>query len=364
MSNANTKSSVEELTPATGEINIEELLNDIERFITQHAILPPGASDAVALWCLSAYNINCFRIFPKLTIHSAVKRCGKSTLLDLIEAFCPKAFITSNMTAATIFRLIDKSQPTLIIDEADTFVAGDNKDIVGIINGGHARNRAYVTRCVGETYEPKKFSTWSPMVLASIGELQPTIMDRSVVISIQRKAMHEKVKRIPVDLSDSAEPLRKELLKWSLDNSSTIKDSPIEPPDLGNSRAVDNWLPLFTIARLVSDDWYKRCENAYDLLNRNNSVPETSTILLEDIRDVFQKSNIEKISSSDLVSKLIDMLDHPWCEFKNGSPMSQNGLAGMLKPYGIKPKGIRLDGITPRGYELQQFTDAFDRYLT
>src|SRR5262249_9856940 len=45
--------------------------------------------------------------------------------------------------------------------------------------------------------------------------------------------------------------------------------------------------------------------------------------------------------------------------------ISQRQVAGLLKPYGIKPKVIRLDdGSTPRGYLLEWFTDVFDRFCT
>lgn len=359
----NDKNIVEDLEPSSGNVDIEVLLNKIEFYISQRAILPKGASTAITLWCLATYSINTFRIFPKITIFSPEKRCGKSTVLDLIEAYCFKSLITSNITMAAIYRLIDDHQPTLIIDEADTFVAGKNKEMVGIINSGHAKNRAFVTRCTGDNHEPKRFSTWTPMVLASIGVLQSTIMDRSIIVEIKRKSKTEKVKRIHPDLQDKSISKRQDLLKWSLDNMEELKLNQIEPPSLGNDRSVDNWIPLFTIANKVSTSWLKKCELAYKSLNNFEEEPLESTLLLSDIQKILKDHGENKIPSVDLVSKLVELKDHPWCEWK-GKPLSQNGLACMLKPYGIKPKGIRYNNFTPRGYELAQFTDAFDRYLT
>lgn len=349
--------------PPANTINIENVLNAIEVYISKHAILPEGASTAIALWCLAAYSIDQFRVFPKLTIYSPEKRCGKSTVLDLIEAFAPNAVITSNTTAAAIYRLIDQIQPTLIIDEADTFIAGTNSEMTGIINSGHAKNRAYIMRCVGDNHQPKMFSTWTPMVLAAIGELQPTIMDRSVVIPLSRKKPSETVDRIPADLVNAAASGRDKLLKWSTDNLSTISANQIEPPALGNDRVIDNWLPLFTVANQVSPAWLAKCEIAYRRLNSFDEELQESTMLLSDIQAIFDAHDSNKISSADLVSKLIQDKDRPWCEIKYGRPMTQNGLATVLKIYGIKPKVIRINGSTPRGYELSQFTDSFARYL-
>lgn len=363
MTDENKKSLVEELTPATGIIDADKLLNNIETYISEHAILPEGASVALTLWCLASFNINSFRIFPKLTITSPEKRCGKSTVLDLIEAFCHKSLMTSNISPAAIYRLIDVEQPTLIIDEADTFIAGGNSDMVGIINSGHAMRRAVVYRCVGDGSVPTPFSTWTPMVLASIRQLQSTIMDRSIVIVLRRKTKKESCKIIDVDLFGQAKCERAQLLKWSIGNANAIKQNPIKPPDLGNDRAVDNWLPMFTIAKLVSDNWFEKCKAAYVILNQHENEPEQSTLLLADIKEIFNNHNENKIPSADLVNKLTEDKDKPWCECKNGRAISQSHLAQMLKGYGIKSKGIRVGGKTPRGYELQQFADTFDRYL-
>lgn len=362
--NKETKTSiVEALTPATGVIDADDLLNKIEQYISSHAILPPGASDAIALWCLASYSINSFRIYPKLFITSPEKRCGKSTVLDLIEAVSHKALVASNVSQAVIYRVIDQEQPTLIIDEADTFLAGGNTEMTGIINSGHSKSKAKVMRCVGDGHEVKTFSTWAPMVLAAIGLLPSTIIDRSIVISLKRRAKNQTSKRIDVDLFVQAKSARAQLLKWSIDHKDAIEKNPIEPPGCGNDRAVDNWVPLFTVASQVSDNWLKRCESAYAILNQHANEPELSTQLLADIQEIFSKNGINKISSADLVSKLVEDKDRPWCECKNGRAITPSHLAQMLKAYGITPKGIRVGNKTPKGYELDQFTDSFDRYL-
>ncbi len=57
------------------------------------------------------------------------------------------------------------------------------------------------------------------------------------------------------------------------------------------------------------------------------------------------------------------MEDRPWAEWRRGKPLTKNQLAGLLKPFGVGSKGIRLaDETTPRGY-LHDLTDAFSRYL-
>lgn len=363
MAQNNSQSIVEDLIPSAGTVDLSAQLDGIEGFISARAILPDGASTAIALWCVATYGIGLFKIFPRLTIISPEKRCGKSTALDLVEAFSYKSLFTSNISAAGIFRLIDEHQPTLIIDEADTFATGGNKEMTGIINSGHAKNRAHVSRCVGDSHKVQLFSTWTPMALAAIGKLPSTIMDRSVVIPLRRKTTSETVLRIEPDLHSDAENVRRDLLKWMIDNQQAIKSNVIEPPSLGNDRAVDNWLPLFTIANQASPEWLVKCEAAYRVLNNYEEEPLLSTQLLSDIQGILAAHSSNKISSADLVTKLTEFKDKPWCEIRHGGAISQNVLASMLKIYNIKPSVIRCNSNTLRGYELDQFKDAFDRYL-
>jgi putative DNA primase/helicase len=59
-----------------------------------------------------------------------------------------------------LFRYIEEVRPTLLIDEADSFVK-DNEEMRGILNSGHTKAAAYVIRNVevnGE-HKPQRCST-------------------------------------------------------------------------------------------------------------------------------------------------------------------------------------------------------------
>ena len=46
-----------------------------------------------------------------------------------------------------------------------------------------------------------------------------------------------------------------------------------------------------------------------------------------------------------------------------GQPISQRQVAGLLKGYGIRSRSVRDGDDTAKGYRLDQFTEAFARYL-
>ena len=90
-------------------------------------------------------------------VTSPTKQCGKTTLLELLSGISARGLPSSNVTAAAIFRTVDKYKPTLILDEADTWMTLSD-ELRGILNSGHKRSGAWITRNVGDNHEPKLFS--------------------------------------------------------------------------------------------------------------------------------------------------------------------------------------------------------------
>jgi hypothetical protein len=330
--------------------------------IKKHCVLKEEEVVAIVLWIISSYLMDNFRIFPKLTLVSPVRRCGKTTTLEVIVALCLNGLMTSNLSQATIYRLASNTRLTLLIDEADRFVKQGDPNLIGLINSGHTKSGASVIRCEGDTFKPVTFSTWMPMVLASIQDLEDTIMDRSIVINLRRKSPTEVSVRLPEDCFDQCLPLRQRLLRWTTDNMIVTKANPLVPTCIGNSRAQDNWVPLFTIASQIDERWLAKCESAYRALTSLDEL-ELPTELLKDIRDIFQVHSGVRMTSRDLVLALNSDSENPWLQLRNGKGIDACFMAKTLKPYGIKPTTSRHGTSTLRGYEKAQFEDAFARYL-
>jgi len=54
--------------------------------------------------------------------------------------------VSSNVSSSALFRVIEEMRPTLFIDEADTFLGG-NEELRGILNSGYNKKTPYVS-CV------------------------------------------------------------------------------------------------------------------------------------------------------------------------------------------------------------------------
>lgn len=96
-------------------------------------------TSAAALWCAWAHAIDRFSVAPILAIQSPAKRCGKTTLLRIAASLVPRPLVASNVTPAALFRIVEEHRPTLLVDEADTFVAGSD-ELRGLLNSGHTRD--------------------------------------------------------------------------------------------------------------------------------------------------------------------------------------------------------------------------------
>jgi len=351
--------------PSKEPVEGAELLAELSELFSRFLVLVDGAAIALALWILHAYTLRATYVSPILAVISPEKRCGKTTLLSLLRALTPKPLPASNITPAALFRTVDEHTPTLLIDEADSFLAS-NDELRGILNSGHMRSTAVVIRTVGDSHESKLFTTWCAKAIALIGRLPGTLEDRSIVIPMRRRAPGETVERLRQERIDGEVAcLRSRAARWAQDSADQLRTAEPAVPSELHDRAQDNWRPLLAIAEAVGGDWPEQARRAALLLN--GQVDETDhsagVRLLADLRDLFLERHADRLPSEDIVEALGEMADRPWPEWNRGKPISQTRLAKMLRPFSIRPRTIRVGSETAKGYLHTDFEDAFRRYL-
>jgi len=121
---------------------------------------------------------------------------------------------------------------------------------------------------------------------------------------------------------------------------------------------------MATLAEIIGGDWKQQAIHAMETISGNDEDDENiGTMLLSDIRMIFENKNIDRIFSEDLVKALIELEDRPWCEWRRGNPLSKNSLARLLRPYKIKSRSIRIGVDNFKGHSLDNFKDVFSSYL-
>lgn len=341
-----------------------DLLEDLRDALLRYVIFPtPNAANAVTLWIAATHAQAAWEIATRLVITAPEKRCGKSRLLDIIEATAYKTLITVNISPAALVRSIGDEPPTLLLDESDTVfgkkAADNNEDLRGILNAGHQRNRPYIRWDVG-TRTRETCPTFAMAALAGIGDLPDTIMDRAVVIRMRRRGAGETV--APFRTRRDAPPLhdlRERLTKWVAAHIEELTDA---APDMPlEDRAADTWEPLFAIAERAGGPWPRRAEAAaLKLVAAENAADVESSLgtrLLADIKEIFDHMTVGFLASQDLVNHLRQLEDAPWRD----SDLTTRGLSERLRPYAVRPGHNAAR--TARGYRLETFADVFSRYL-
>lgn len=338
------------------------LLNDLIESAQRHLALPDHAGIALALWSVFSHVIDGAEAAPILAVTAPEKRCGKTTLLGWLAALVARPLPASNITAAALFRAIEKWHPTLLIDEADTFLRASD-ELRGVINSGHTRRTAYVIRTAGDDHDPKCYDTWSAKAIAMIGTLPDTIADRSIHIEMRRRLPHESIESMR-DASRHLGELARKIARWSADNIDGIRAARPSMPSGLHDRAVDNWQPLIAIADAAGGGWPAHARAAAVALTGRGDGASIGPELLADIRTIFELRHVDRISTSDLIEALTQDEESPWPTWNHGKPISPRQIAKRLREFGITSnQTIRIGLTTAKGYQLAQFADVFERYI-
>jgi len=344
--------------PAPEPVNGETLLNELTATIRRHVVMEHGAAEATALWAVHTHALDAFVISPRLAITSPVMRCGKTTLLDVLSRLVRSPMTTVNTTAAALFHLVDTMSPTLLIDEADTFPS-KNGDLRGILNSGHRRNSVLVLRVDGS------YSTFAAAAIAMIGCLPATLEDRSIPIRLQRRRADEVVVPFRCDQTPGLDHLASMAARWAADNYDRLKAADPMVPSILENREADNWRPLLAIADVAGGEWPMRARQFAELLTARNRGSEQSAgvMVLEDIFAIFMNQSAKRLTSEQLVTALAQLEARPWSEWIGAKPITKTALAGLLAPFRIAPIEMRMGPKVLRGYQIEQFEDAFARYV-
>jgi len=337
--------------PANGA----RLLDEITRAVRKYVVLDDGAAEVVALWAVHTHAIDAFRITPRLGITSVVKGCGKSTLLDVLNVLVRSPLLAANISAAALYRRVDQDEPTVLIDEADTFLLR-NDELRGILNAGHRRG-TFVYR--GDD----KFSAWAATAIALIGRLPSTLEDRSILVRLKRRRADEALTPFRADRTDDLDALAKLAADWAVENLDALTNADPQVPAELQNREADNWRPLFAIADVVGGTWPERVRKVASSMSqaRHGKDPDPGVMLLQDIFRLQSKFS-KRLPSAQLASALAGLEERPWSEWK-GKPITAKAISGLLAPFGIHPNEMRQGSQVLRGYEIGQFEDAFARYV-
>lgn len=350
-----------------------QLLDDVRAFLSRFVAYPStDALVAHSLWIVHAWLMDAWESTPRLAFLSPEPGSGKSRALEVTEPLVPRPVHAVNTSPAYLFRKVsdEAGPPTILYDEVDTVFgpkAKDNEDIRGMLNAGH-RKGAIAGRCVmrGKNVETEELPAYCAVALAGLDDLPDTIMTRSVVVRMRRRAPGEHVEPWrPRVNNPEAHALRDRIASWAASCAERLTGDfwPAIPAEV-TDRDADVWEALLAVADLAEGHWPKTARTAAVALvaASKDRAPSLGVMLLRDLRTVF--GDRQRMPTEDVLRGLNAITESPWPTIRRGEPLDARGLSTRLGKYGIRPGQFR-DGDTrgARGYHAAVLVDAWARYL-
>ncbi|MBI3934960.1 MAG: DUF3631 domain-containing protein [Acidobacteria bacterium] len=345
------------------------LIGAVETFIRRYLILPDKAALPLALWTAATYLYEHFDTFPYLAVVSPAKRCGKTRLAEVLGCVARKPVLTTGISEAALFRLVDRGDVTLLLDEAEALrekKSERSQAIVSILNAGYRRG-ACVHRCVPPKHDLQPFSVYGPKAVIAIGSLPDTVFDRSIVVRMRRRKAAEEVGRFLFRRAQAeAEPLRGTFGKVASVRGQEIAEVYASLPGFPEltDRDEELWGPLFAVCAVLAPDRLPELKKAALALSgakAESDVDDSLSLrLLSDIGELLGGFE-ETIPSAELVTKLKGLPESPWGE--SGRELTANRLARMLRPFGVSSRGVRVGDKTPKGYLRKELEEAISLYV-
>lgn len=356
--------ALDELAPAG-----EQVLADVEAFLARFVAYPSEAARvAHVLWIAHAWFMDSWDSTPRIAFLSPEPGSGKSRALEVTEPLVPRPVHAVNVSASYLFRSVssDDGAPTVLYDEIDTVFgpkAKENEDIRGLINAGH-RQGATAGRCEirGRKVELVDYPAYCAVALAGLDDLPDTIMTRSVVVRMRRRAPGENVEPWRRRLNGpEGHQIADRLQAWAAEAAHLIGWP--EFPSGIEDRNADVWESLLAVADLAGGAWPERARRSAVTLVTQSAASGGSlgVTLLRDLRAIF--GDRDKLPTEEILNRLHLIEESPWADLR-GKELDARGLSRRLSKYGVKPKPLRVGDQVFRGYDAADLADPWSRYVT
>ena len=373
---------------AIGPPDADILLSTVRDFIQGYVSLSKAQATICAAWVLHTWTIKAFSKTPYLLIESPEAGCGKSTMLKTLRAISFNPLPCVSYTPAALIRAIDaecrlKKDCSAFLDEIDNKFKPGAEGVGGLteaFNYGFERgNKVGICDASGKTVKMLNLDTFSIKVLAGISGNSLPGPTRSRCLPIKMNRMPEG-ETLNFDSDNHYEfesrcaALSEKLKAWATPETIDRLRELVLRPKIRANREGDLERPLLAIADDAGEIWPQEVRSALDEVLAIKAEDRELTLherMLADTRSILEGLTGHDSSkhgivflSRDIVDALNALDDAPWINRNRGEGINADGVAWLLKPYGIRPMTIRLGDKTPKAYRRADFESAWTKYLS
>jgi len=202
------------------EYTENQLYNDVKTYIYKHLdLVNPLGYNVLTSFVFSTWLNELFDFTPYLGFYGR-EDVGKTRALETLKELCFHAWLTTGLTPATLFRLVERFNPTLLLDESEFLTMKDKKEMIGLLNAGQRRG-VLVPRMREHSQEVDFFNVYCPKSISGTELLKRTTTSRTIMFT-----MTKNIRKMPhkIDKKQGLK-LRNQLLSWRFHKIAELKDS-------------------------------------------------------------------------------------------------------------------------------------------
>ena len=265
--------------PDTSDVRLPpELINDLRSRKTMKAYPPhvtfslvrkvfdkyldcpdPRILDFFSLWTMGTYVYSIFDAYPYVYVQG-MKESAKTKCLEIFEVLAYNAKNSVSISPASLFRVVEASGCTLLIDESEEIAADKGTQLKRLLYSGYKKygGKVYRTEEVELTGRKKKvplqFEVYSPKALANIEGIEDVLEDRCISITMMRGKDKKKIMRAVNPKDPDVLQARYALYSSALFFHQSLKEvyDEIEMPPVEvkkmSGRLWELWRPIYAIA--------------------------------------------------------------------------------------------------------------------
>lgn len=224
-----------------------ELFNELREFFKECLVLQDPEYDVLCLWVMASWLVDDFDTCPYMAL-IAPKSSGKTQVMNAIRETAYRAFSTTSVTPAALFRSVELWNITLCIDEAQDIINSKTEAgqaIYACLLSGYKRGMPALRSGDGSNgFMPESFDVFGFKAFSGTKLVLPTLESRSITFEL-RKA---KPKRLFIDES-KAYKLRSMLLYYRFSHLGKLK---LISPDIESGRVIELFTPICTVGQTLS----------------------------------------------------------------------------------------------------------------
>lgn len=177
--------------------NIESLIDEISQYVYRFCDVSPVFGRIVPYFVLLTYLYEDFYEIPYLRVIWDYGS-GKSRFLRVVWNICYSPIIANGGTSlSSLFRMIEISKWTLVLDEADFQFSDTTNEIIKLLNNGFAKGNP-ILRADGDNFEPRAYDVYCPKIIWWRMEFRDKATESRCIVEIMKRTQR---KDIPMNLT-------------------------------------------------------------------------------------------------------------------------------------------------------------------